>query len=277
MSGSDENDGTVAGAAIEDFEGPAYSRELWTRATDVGSTVSLGSSRAEQAAGQIARLAAAVPAGARIGSKDELRKICGVSVGTINEAIKLAQTREIITSRPGPGGGLFACDPSPLSRMNGWFRTAADEDAAFAEAVQIRDAIAPLLIEEALRRITRADRDALAENLERVRHTRDSGSVSDFVRACWDLHACLADLGKGVLLNALYLSIMDVGTTYLLTKLETTAPEDIDLNPLAEVMEDLVEALERPDRDAAVDALRRTIPNAILRRAAPSAPRERRQ
>ncbi|MFF0452779.1 hypothetical protein [Nocardia africana] len=33
------------------------------------------------------------------------------SVGTINEAIKLAQTRGIITSRPGPGGGLFACDP----------------------------------------------------------------------------------------------------------------------------------------------------------------------
>ncbi|WP_328393333.1 FadR/GntR family transcriptional regulator [Nocardia sp. NBC_00416] len=264
MSGNDGD--TAAGAFAEDFEGPAYSRELWSRATDVGSTVTVGRSRAEQAAGQIARLAAAIPAGERIGSKDELRKLCGVSVGTINEAIKLAQTRGIITSRPGPGGGLFACDPSPLSRMNGWFRTAADQDSAFNEAVQIRDAIAPLLIEEVLRRITLADQDALAEHLEHVRRTRTSGTVSDFVWACWALHARLADMGKGVLLNTLYLSIMDVGTSYVRTELETTPPEDVDPSPLAEVMEDLVDALARRDNDAAIDALRRTVPTMILRR-----------
>ena len=257
--------GTDGDTLVEDHEGPALSRELWSRATDVGSTVALAGSRAEQAAGQIARIAAGVRAGERIGSKDELRKICGVSVGTINEAIKLAQTRGIITSRPGPGGGLFACDPSPLSRMNGWFRTAADDDSAFAESVQIRDAIAPLLIEEALHSIAPADHVALAQRLAEVRATRASGVVSDFIWACWELHAYLAELGKGVLLNTLYLSIMDVGTSYLRAKLETVAPDDIDLAPLADVMEDLVAALDNGEFDAAVDALRRTVPTAILR------------
>ncbi|MQY22277.1 FadR/GntR family transcriptional regulator [Nocardia macrotermitis] len=270
MSADDHSGTSRPSRDDEAFDGPAYSREMWSRATAVGSTVALDGSRAEQAAGQIARLAAAVPAGERIGSKDELRKLCGVSVGTINEAIKLAQTRGVITSRPGPGGGLFACDPSPLSRMNGWFRAAADDDSAFAESVRIRDAIAPLLIDEVLRCYTLADQDALAERLDRVRRAEAAGSISDFVWTCWELHAYIADLGKGGLLNTLYLSIMDVGTTYLRAKLEVAARDDVDPAPLARVMEDLVEALARRDRDAAIDALRRTIPTVVLRSLRPS-------
>ena len=115
-----------------------------------------------------------------------------------------------------------------------------------------------------LRGYTLADQDALAERLKRVHRTRESGAVSDFVWACWDLHAYLADMGKGVLLNTLYLSIMDVGTTYVRAKLETTAPEEVDLNPLAEVMDDIVDALARRDHDAAIAALRRTVPTVIL-------------
>ncbi|MFF0452778.1 FCD domain-containing protein [Nocardia africana] len=103
--------------------------------------------------------------------------------------------------------------------MNGWFRTAADEDSAFTEAVQIRDTIAPLLIEEASRRITLADQAALAERLEKVRKTRESKAAFDFIWACWDLHAYFADIGKVGLLNTLYLSIMDVCTTYVSEKL----------------------------------------------------------
>jgi DNA-binding FadR family transcriptional regulator len=263
MSGTG-GDEEVLAPEVEDFEGPAYSREMWRRPTTPQGRVSIGGSRAEQAAGQIARLAASAPAGERLGSKDDLRKICGFSVGTMNEAIKLAQARGVITSRPGPGGGIFACDPSPLSRMNGWFRAAAGDHAAFAEAVQIRDAIAPLLIEEALRRMTLTDQESLAERLWEVRRARNSGAVSDFVWACWELHAYLAGIGKGLLLDTLYLSIMDVGTSYLWAVLEATAP-DVHLDGFAQVMEDLVDALERRDADAAIDALRRTDPSMILR------------
>lgn len=262
MSGTTDNE-VFPGPEVEDFEGPAYSREMWSRPTDVPDKVSLGGSRAEQAAGQIARLAASARAGERIGSKDDLRKICGFSVGTMNEAIKLAQARGVITSRPGPGGGIFACDPSPLSRMNGWFRAAAGDHAAFVEAVQIRDAIAPLLIEEALRQMTLADQEAFSERLWEVRRAKNSGAVSDFVWACWELHAYLAGIGKGLLLDTLYLSIMDVGVSYLRAVLESTSPS-VHLDGLAQVMEDLVNALERRNTDDAVDALRRTDPTMIL-------------
>ncbi|MDJ0396396.1 FCD domain-containing protein [Rhodococcus sp. G-MC3] len=262
MSENHTND-TPGADETEELEGPAASRDLWLPPAEMPTRVTIGGSRAETAAGQIARLAATAQAGERIGSKDDLRKLCGFSVGTMNEAIKLAQARGVITSRPGPGGGIFACDPSPLSRMNGWFRAAADDSYAFAEAVQIRDAIAPLLVDEVLRQMTLDDQDVLAERLWEVRRARNSLAVSDFIWACWALHQYVAGIGKSQLLDTLYLSIMDVGTSYLRAVLEARESR-VHLDGLAQVMEDLVAALELRDRDAAIDALHRTDPTMIL-------------
>ncbi|MFC9833014.1 hypothetical protein ACFVKB_04180 [Rhodococcus sp. NPDC127530] len=73
---------------------------------------------------------------------------------------------------------------------------------------------------------------AFAQLIWEVRRTRNSQAVSDFVWACWELHAYLAGIGKGLLLDTLYLSIMDVGVSYLRAVLEATAPA-VHLNPLA--------------------------------------------
>ncbi|MGW4395207.1 FCD domain-containing protein [Amycolatopsis nivea] len=109
-----------------------------------------------------------------------------------------------------------------------------------------------------------ARHELLAERLERVRRTRDAHEVAEFVSAYWELHAYFAELGKGVLLNTLYLSIMDLGTGYLRAKLADIDLAAVRLDPLAEAMEDLVDALERHDAPAAVAALHRTVPTVIL-------------
>ena len=167
---------------------PAYSPDVWRHTSTLPGTMPVGGSRAEMAANHIARLAAGVQAGERIGSKDDIRHACGVSVGTVNEAIKIAQERGIITSRPGPGGGIFASYPSPLSRMNGWFRAAASEYSALDEAIQIRDALAPLLVDEVLARITDADQRVLNGLVLEVRRTRDAHDLVGFVWAVWNVH-----------------------------------------------------------------------------------------
>ncbi|MGO9355986.1 MAG: FadR/GntR family transcriptional regulator [Mycobacterium sp.] len=249
---------------------PAYTPDVWHHTNTLPGTISVGGSRAEMAANHIARLAAGVQAGERIGSKDDIRHVCGVSVGTVNEAIKLAQERGIITSRPGPGGGIFASDPSPLSRMNGWFRSAASDYSALDEAIQIRDALAPLLVDEVLARISDADRRVLNGLLIEVRRTRDAHDQLGFIWAAWNIHEYFAGIGRSQLLNSLYLSIMDVGTSHLRARLETgdqrgQSEPAVYFEGLAEVIEDFVAALSERDADAAVDALRRTDPTIILR------------
>lgn len=261
---SDRAGGTASGPPDD----PAYSPELWHRASTLPGTVSVSDSRAQAAADKIARLAAGRPAGERIGSKDDIRRLCGVSVGTVNEAIKLAQERGVITSRPGPGGGIFACDPSPLSRMNGWFRSAASDYAALDESIQIRDALAPLLVDEALARITEADCRTFGELLAEVQRARAAHDVVGFIWAVWNVHEHFAGIGRSQLLDSLYLSIMDVGTSHLRARLDDHPPGSeprVDLDGLAEVVEDFVAALDRRDAPAAVDALRRTDPSMILR------------
>lgn len=249
---------------------PALAPEIWGRARDLPGTVPVHLSRAESAANQIARLAADFDSGQRIGSKDDIRKVCGVSVGTVNEAIKLAQERGVITSRPGPGGGIFASDPSPLSRMNGWFRDAAGDQAALDESIQIRNALAPLLVAEVLATITDADQEALEKLLVEVHRSKDAKDPTGFIWAAWNVHELFAELGRSQLLDSLYLSIMDVGTSHLRARLNTAGDTDDDAptvyyDEFATVVDDLVRALGRRDADAAVDALRRTDPTMTLR------------
>ncbi|MFC9789860.1 FadR/GntR family transcriptional regulator [Rhodococcus sp. NPDC127528] len=246
---------------------PAYKPDTWRRsAVTLPGTVSVGGSRAELAADQIARVAAGMSPGERIGSKDDIRRLCRVSVGTVNEAIKLAQERGTITSRPGPGGGIFALDPSPLSRMNGWFRSATRSDSSLAESIRIRDALAPLLVDEALAQITEADQGTLDKLMSEVRRTRDRHDISGFVWAAWDVHEHFAGIGRNSLLDSLYLSVMDVGTSHLRARLEGSLDDvPVWLDGLAGVVEDLVDALRERNATNAVDALRRTDPTMILR------------
>ena len=56
-------------------------------------------SRAEYAARILERLAEEAEPGERLGTKVDLRARCDVSVGTFNEAVKLAQSRGCIVSR----------------------------------------------------------------------------------------------------------------------------------------------------------------------------------
>src|ERR1700729_3492092 len=50
--------------------------------------------------------------GERLGTKDDLRKRFGVAVATVNEAVRLLETRGMIEARPGPGGGVFVARPA---------------------------------------------------------------------------------------------------------------------------------------------------------------------
>src|SRR5882757_6150164 len=121
-------DVTTAGASRggdQEFEhgevvgdAPALRRTDWQARPAIGPEERVaGPSRVDIAVDSIAAIAQAASPGARLGTKEEMRGRSGVSVGTFNEALRLLQSRGLVTVRPGPGGGLFAAQQSPMVRL----------------------------------------------------------------------------------------------------------------------------------------------------------------
>ncbi|MFG3101920.1 FadR/GntR family transcriptional regulator [Streptomyces sp. NPDC048182] len=211
------------------------------------------SGRAERAAEQVAELVAEVPPGSRLGTKEELRTLCGVSVGTFNEALRLLQARGLVTVKPGPGGGLFSAEQSPMVRL-GNSVLALDAGANdVAEAVRIRDALDPLLIEDALWHASPADIAGLRDHITAMAGAVAAADPVAFVHANWRLHAAIAAISPNALLGSLYTHLLDLIESHTLTVLPAGE------QPLGEYVahrhalhRDLVDALDRRDREEAL-------------------------
>lgn len=185
-------------------------------------------SRLEQAAEQLVAIAASVRPGDRLGTKDDLRASCGVSVGTFNEALRTVQARGLVTVRSGPGGGLFASRQSPMVRL-GNSMLALDENAAsVADAVRLRDALDPLLVEDALEHASAHDIAALRAELDQMKVAADDGDSTAFVRANWALHARIAEITSNAMLRSFYLHLLEIVESHLL------AVQPVDNQPLPE-------------------------------------------
>jgi DNA-binding FadR family transcriptional regulator len=177
------------------------------------------STRPEQAAEQLAALAAAAEPGDRMGTKDELRAYCGVSVGTFNEALRLVQARGVVTVRTGRVGGLFASRQSPLVRL-GHSVLALDDDAASAsvlDAGRIRDALDPLLVEHAVRFASEADVAAMRAELTRMRAAGDDVNAIEFIHANWALHVRIAEASPNAMLRCFYTSMVEIIESHTLS------------------------------------------------------------
>jgi DNA-binding FadR family transcriptional regulator len=176
-------------------------------------------SRAQSAAEQLATMVAAAESGERLGTKEELRTLCGVSVGSFNEALRVTQLRGIITVRCGPGGGVFASRQSPMVRL-GNSVLALDEDAALvADSIRLREALEPLLVQDSLQHASRSDIAALNAILEQMKAAADQEDAIAFLRANWALHARIAEITPSAILRSLYMSLLDLIESHMLAVL----------------------------------------------------------
>jgi DNA-binding FadR family transcriptional regulator len=232
------------------LDAPAFRRSDWQLPSSP-----LPATRPEQAAEQLAELAASAEPGTRLGTKDELRALCGVSVGTFNEALRLAQARGLVTVRAGRIGGLFASRQSPIVRL-GNSVLAIDEDAT-SVAERIRDALDPLLVEDAVRHASASDAGALRECLVRMRAAADALDGIEFIHANWALHARIAEISPSAMLRSFYLSLLEM------IEAHTLSVQPVAEEPLPEYLDnryrlhaDLVSAIEAQDARRALDLIR---------------------
>ncbi|RLU99454.1 GntR family transcriptional regulator [Streptomyces griseocarneus] len=219
------------------MEPPAFRRGEWERAAG---------SRAEVAAEYVAALVARKNPGEHLGTKEELRAACGVSVGTFNETLRLLQSRGLVTVRPGPGGGLFAAEQSPMRRL-GHSVLALDthqpDDVRAEEARRIRDALGPLLVEDALWHASPADIADLRRELADLGRAAEASDPTAFAEADHRLRTRLAAVSPNALLRSLY------GT--LLPLAGPDAPDTLQDRYARHAA--LIDALESRDRARALE------------------------
>lgn len=190
---------------------PALRRADWERRPTRSQT------RPEQAAEELAKRAMSSQPGQRLGTKEELRASCGVSVGTFNEALRMVQSRGLVTVRSGPGGGLFASQPSPLVRFGNAMLGLEEDAASVADAFRLRHALDPLVVHDALEHASAHDIAALRAALDQMKVAADSGDSAALIHANWALHARLAEISPSAMLRSFYLNLLEITDSHLLT------------------------------------------------------------
>lgn len=223
------------------------------RTAEQAGTVRPHRSRAEMAADFLALVATQAEPGDRLGSRADLRSRCGVSVGTFNEGLRIAQSKELVFLRPGPGGGVFAThEPATITLGNSVL--ALDSDGAVVEeAVRIRDVLEALVIDDALWHASPADIAEMRSILADMSAAADAADHLGFVRANWRLHSTIASVGPDSVLQSLYTSLLRLIESHTLKVLPSSA------QPLPEFVAEryrvhagLVDALADRDRDRAL-------------------------
>ena len=229
---------------------PALRRADWERRSGRTQT------RPEQAAEQLAEMAIALRPGDRLGTKEELRASCGVSVGTFNEALRMVQARGLVTVRSGPGGGLFAGRQSPMVRFGNSMLALDDDAASVAEAFRLRQALDPLIVEDALQHSSAHDVAALRAQLAQMKVAATAGDGTAFIRANWSLHARIAEISPSAVLRSFYLNLLEITDSHLLA---VQPVEDQPLDDYIQARYDLhvalVDAIAAHDQSA-LDVIR---------------------
>ncbi|TDC48910.1 FadR family transcriptional regulator [Actinomadura sp. KC345] len=167
-------------------------------------------SRAEAIAREIERkiLESSLPDGSRLGTKEDLRQEYGVAVGTVNEAVRLLETRGVVSAKPGPGGGLFTLRTPGHVRIKHLTLGLREDGVTSANCLAVRDALEePILMDAATHR-TDADLAELRELLDDMNEQRtDAGK---FLRANWAVHRRLAAITPNAVLRVIYNTMLDM-------------------------------------------------------------------
>jgi DNA-binding FadR family transcriptional regulator len=149
--------------------------------------------------------------GDRIATKQELRERFGVASATINEAVRLLETRGVIEARPGPGGGIFVARSAVRSAVRfAHMHTVLgfpSESTTYNDCLLVRDALEPLICRDAAVARRAGDIAALEAIIERMeRHVDDPAG---YFKCNWELHRRIAGLSSNAPLRSIYMTLSE--------------------------------------------------------------------
>jgi DNA-binding FadR family transcriptional regulator len=145
--------------------------------------------------------------GDRLGTKDDLRQRFNVAVATVNEAVKLLDTRGLVEARPGPGGGVFVASPASRMRSGPMFMGFEWTEASMADYHEVRNALEPIIYHHAARHRTEADIRALRSILASMAAHLDQPRA--YARHNTAFHRRIAKLSPNAPLRSMYVTLLD--------------------------------------------------------------------
>jgi DNA-binding FadR family transcriptional regulator len=192
-----------------------------------------------------------VKAGDRLGTKDELRERYGVASGTLNEAIRLLQTRGLVDLKPGPRGGIFVAAPPAHIRLSHLILALGDEALSVADEFEVRNALEVPIAVNAAKSAGSRDISRLRRLVERMGKAGED--PAEYLRRNWELHEAIARLSPNELLRTIYVTLLDSARDAV----RTVAPDEefrASWRDNWQLHVDLVEAIASGDPARAVAA-----------------------
>jgi GntR family transcriptional regulator, transcriptional repressor for pyruvate dehydrogenase complex len=210
-------------------------------------------SRAEALAREIEEeiSAGVLNTGDRLGTKDDLRQRFNVAVATVNEAVKLLDTRGMVEARPGPGGGVFVASPATRMRSGAMFMGFEWTEASMADYHEVRNALEPIIYHHAARHRSEADIRALRSILANMAAHLDQPRA--YARYNTAFHRRIAKLSPNAPLRSMYVTLLDFFENDLAVENlpDAVHPDNIDVH------RQLVDAIEQGDMAELELAIRR--------------------
>jgi DNA-binding FadR family transcriptional regulator len=145
--------------------------------------------------------------GQRIATKHELRERFGVASATINEAVRLLETRGVIEARPGPGGGIFVARSAVRFAHVHTVLGFPSESTSYRDCLLVRDALEPLICRDAAAGRGAGDITALAAIVARMEQHIDD--PAGYFKCNWELHRRIAAISSNAPLRSIYLTLTE--------------------------------------------------------------------
>jgi len=158
-----------------------------------------------------------LPPGSRLGTKTDLARQYGVSMGTVHAAVRLLEAQGLAQGRPGLGGGVFVSQAQPhleLASLLFTLRESSDR-ASVRDLLEARAALDVLLVRRAAEERREEDVSALRAALAAMETVGNDPAheVGAYLPLDWSLHDTIAQAGHNATLLATYRTVLGFITT----------------------------------------------------------------
>lgn len=221
----------------------------------------LRSSRAERVAADLEHeiLSARLPVGAHLGRRSEIMDRFGISPTVMNETLRILRDRDLVTVRPGPGGGITVATAPPLVRLGAldlWFQSSTPHPLDLFEA---RLYLEFGMTKAAFERATADDISAMRSAMATMRASSNAPAFFDAILA---FHAVVAGAAHIPVLEGMH-QLVVTSIKAVLSRVMFVHDHEPLLARSLDIHDDIVAAIALHDQGSFVAAINRHDQNLI--------------